>query len=249
VNKAEMAQMLYNLLGTQIDDVEAFVQEHGVNKDVVDIFADVSTNDWYYNAILVMVQLGLIPMDSPLFNPAGNVCKADLDLMLEKLKPYAALLEEVDQCKVMTRAQVVMLLADFGKEKLGLECPADATQTFADLPPEHEAFEAVECFTAYGILEGDVNGGFNPDDGVNRAEFAKLLYATLELKTADLKEFAEQNGINKDADAPEDTSSPDWYYYYVLTLVKLGIFDENKAFNPSDGICEEDAAEALAKAV
>lgn len=52
-------------------------------------------------------------------------------------------------------------------------------QSFADVPPDNPAFQAVEYLKAQGIITGYGDGTFRPGNAVNRAEAVKVIVAPL----------------------------------------------------------------------
>ena len=47
--------------------------------------------------------------------------------------------------------------------------------TFPDVDQSASYASSVDILTGLGIVEGDENGKFNPDNNVTRAEFAKMV--------------------------------------------------------------------------
>ena len=54
---------------------------------------------------------------------------------------------------------------------------AESPQSFSDVPPDHDAYEAVEFLKTQNIIGGYPDGTFKPDRTVNRAEAAKIIAA------------------------------------------------------------------------
>jgi len=53
---------------------------------------------------------------------------------------------------------------------------------FSDLPPDHPHAKAIATAYVYGLVQGNPDGTFRPDDPINRAEVAKLVALLLKLR-------------------------------------------------------------------
>ena len=76
--------------------------------------------------------------------------------------------------------------------------------SFSDLTNEHWAYEPIIEMANKGILAGYPDGTFLPNKSITRAEFAKILVLSL-----DLKDEANKNNFFDDVD------SSHWSYDYV----------------------------------
>ncbi|UKI36354.1 MAG: S-layer homology domain-containing protein [Clostridiales bacterium] len=56
---------------------------------------------------------------------------------------------------------------------------ADKKKVSPTCPKTHYAFEYIERLRGLGIVCGDENGKFNPDEKITRAEFVKLIVTAL----------------------------------------------------------------------
>ena len=89
-------------------------------------------------------------------------------------------------------------------------------QTFPDVPESHAYFEAVMGLAREGIVNGQADGGFHPDDPVLRAQMAKMICGTLALQ------------VSEDMTAPFHDLGPDsllslYPHQYVATAAAEGI--------------------------
>ena len=93
-------------------------------------------------------------------------------------------------------------------------------------------------YTAYkrNIVEGNPDGTFKPDNGINKAEFFKILF----------------NGLSVDVDpvvsgAPyTDVAESAWYAPYIAYAKELGILDPQlKQIHPSQGMTRGEVADAM----
>jgi hypothetical protein len=105
-------------------------------------------------------------------------------------------------------------------------------QTFADLPPAHPAYTAVEFLVTNGVIKGYDDGTFRPENPVNRAEALKLIL-TPHLTTEELLQAAQ-------SPSPfSDIVPPIWYHPYAVAAIARGIIDgppDKERFYGSHGV-------------
>ena len=82
---------------------------------------------------------------------------------------------------------------------------------YSDLNGVEWAVEFIEFLTERGIIAGDGNGLFRPNDSVTRAEFIKMITVAFGISQVD-----EESTF-------EDVNAGDWYAPYVAAGVKFGI--------------------------
>lgn len=103
---------------------------------------------------------------------------------------------------------------------------------FSDLSEAQWARDAIESLANDGIVGGDGDGKFRPNDAVSRAEFVKMAVLVLGL-TGDSKKcgFA-------------DVSESDWYCGFAAAASDAGIItgDEKNMFRGGDNISRQDMA-------
>lgn len=85
------------------------------------------------------------------------------------------------------------------------------THLYSDLDSVEWAAEFIELLTERGIVAGDGNGLFRPNDSVTRAEFIKMITSAFGIPQLD-----EESSF-------DDVNSGDWYAPYVAAGVKSGI--------------------------
>ena len=80
-----------------------------------------------------------------------------------------------------------------------------------------------------GIVEGDPSGNFRPDDKLNRAEAATLIYRSIDYS-------AEPDALEEDPF--DDVDKDQWYAGYVAELLELELISGNPdgTFRPSEPI-------------
>lgn len=89
------------------------------------------------------------------------------------------ILPDLDVHGPATRAEVVAILLNV----LDLPVAPKAETDFTDIPANHPYAKAIATAYIYGLVQGNPDGTFRPDDPINRAEVAKLVGLLLELRS------------------------------------------------------------------
>ncbi|WP_431026888.1 S-layer homology domain-containing protein [Lysinibacillus sp. LZ02] len=114
----------------------------------------------------------------------------------------------------ITRQHVAVILA----RVLQLE-PKRNPVAFNDVPTSHPYYESIMLVQQAGLVDG-VNGNFNPNVQITRAQMAKLLALALNLPLTGAEGF-------------NDVSSTHWAFEYIAALKAHGIaFGSKGDFNP-----------------
>lgn len=109
---------------------------------------------------------------------------------------------------------------------------SSVAKVFSDIE-NHWSKAVVEELSKKKIISGYEDGSFRPDNKVTRAEFAKLVVSTLELKEGNTCDF-------------EDVSNDDWFFDSVCIATENGLISGyNGMFNPNTYISRQDAAVIL----
>lgn len=128
--------------------------------------------------------------------------------------------------KVVTRAEMAKLLV----VALGLEAGAsllEGTSSFDDVPTTHWATGYIAVAVQYGLIKGDGDGNFRPDDTVNYAEVA-----TMALRALGYDRVVDKNG--------------QWPTNYLNKANELKIFDDIvESFVGTDGATRGTVAQML----
>ncbi len=106
---------------------------------------------------------------------------------------------------------------------------------FKDVPNNHWAFSVINKMSSDGILSGYPDGSFKPDKSITRAEFAKIIVASLNLKSRANIHFA---------DATDDF----WAKEYIDTVggyMNYYYSDGGVYFHPYDEAVREDVTMAI----
>ncbi len=100
--------------------------------------------------------------------------------------------------------------------------PVRESKSFTDIPATHPYFEAIQKAYRAGIIDGDQNNNFNPNEAITRAQTAKMLALAFNLK-AD-KQLSLQ-----------DVPPTHWSNEYIQRLAGNGIttITENSLFQPN----------------
>lgn len=107
---------------------------------------------------------------------------------------------------------------------------------FPDVPDSHLQREAIEALVGKGVIGGNPDGTFHPDETVNRAAMLKMLY-----KAA---------GLDATSHAPGcfiDVARGSWYESYVCNAFAKGFVQGylDKSFKPNQGVSRVEAAKLL----
>ena len=163
-------------------------------------FTDVSTSDWYYDELLEAKSLGLIEgLGDNKYNPTGNVTLAEVITMAVRIKnrlgganteitvspvgkwynSYITFAVNSGLIKMndfddfernATRAEVAYIFANV----LG-DTDTSKNTIIPDVNEDTKFCNEIHKLYALGILKGDTNGNFRPDDSITRAEAAAIL--------------------------------------------------------------------------
>lgn len=111
---------------------------------------------------------------------------------------------------------------------------------FKDIPedPKHHYYTSVKWMYENEVVEGYSDNTFKSDQEVNRAEFLKMLYATLDIPVDDVK------SVNPFTDVPAD----EWYTDYVRKAYLDGVIDgySDRTFRPAQTINFAEASKIIA---
>lgn len=123
-----------------------------------------------------------------------------------------------------------------GEEKT--ETGASTLSIFSDIPTNYKNVTAISFLKDAGILSGNADGTFRPNDGINRAEFAKVMLLAIhkEPKSA-------RGGVFSDVPKNE------WFAPYVETAAELGIIEgyPDGSFRPANNINRAELFTMLAR--
>lgn len=103
---------------------------------------------------------------------------------------------------------------------------------FADMEQAKWAIEPVEALYKMGIINGTDNDSFEPNRGINRAEFVKILVCMAEIP------------LDTSENIFTDVAEESWYYRYASAAFKAGVVmgDDEGRFNGNKIITREEMA-------
>ena len=188
-------------------------------------FSDVTEANWHYEFVMKMVEAGAVKgYEDGTFKPGNTVTwgEALKMVMAEKYGEQAPveggtwasgyiakaveekLIDaEVEQNKNITRLEVCQLLA----KTLGVAA-SEAESTFPDTTDGY-----VVALAELGVINGDAEGNFNPDNELTRAELCKIL--------ASVPEAAEPTEPAEPSEPAEDAA-------YVETEITIDVPEQDK---------------------
>lgn len=108
--------------------------------------------------------------------------------------------------------------------------PVAPKYTYSDVTPSHWAYNAIEDLTKRGIIDGNDDGTFGPNEHITREAFVKMLVTAMDVE------------INWYEIPFDDMSDKAWYYNYVATAVNAGVVNgiEDKFFGVGYNITRQD---------
>ncbi len=106
-------------------------------------------------------------------------------------------------------------------------------EVFSDVSSVHNNYDAIEYIQSKSIVEGYSDGTFKPDIFINRAEFTKIIVASIEENPTGSFCFPDVEG--------------DWYAKYVCEAKELGIIEgyPDGKFYPAQNISFVEAAKII----
>jgi 3D (Asp-Asp-Asp) domain-containing protein len=130
-------------------------------------------------------------------------------------------------------AWIGLLLVAFALPVAAADSVPTAPQAgaFADLPPDHWAYPAVETLLKAGVISADSSGRFRPNDPVRRSELFKMVLAArhIDVGTACAELFV-------------DVPCSAWYAGPAETAYRMGIAEGKGAdrFAPDDSVTRQE---------
>lgn len=117
---------------------------------------------------------------------------------------------------------------------------AFATSSFADVDENATYAEAAEYLSENGIMEGDTNGNFNPNNYVTRAQMAAIICRML-------GETAVSGGSTDFSDVPASY----WASGYIVKATELGVITgyQDGTFKPGNTVTYEQAVAMIVRAM
>ncbi len=98
---------------------------------------------------------------------------------------------------------------------LALFMPITLGASFSDVPETHENYAAIESLKNLGIVNGNPDGTFRPEDSVNRAAALKMILLSAKIEINEEEEL-------KETGFP-DVNTSDWFARYTKKAKEIGI--------------------------
>ena len=114
-------------------------------------------------ALTVSMCAFCIPATAEETLPAPVVTDEDIELSI-KLETLGVVTNKIDIKGYATRGEMARIAADY------VSIPDSNVQSFSDVPAEHPYYGAIGALYQMGVVTGDENGNFNPDNYVTYDE-------------------------------------------------------------------------------
>lgn len=104
--------------------------------------------------------------------------------------------------------------------------------------PKHHYYTSIKWMYDNDVVEGYSDGTFKSDQSVNRAEFLKMLYSTLDVSVVEVKQVSPFT----------DVADDEWYTDYVRKAYLDGVVDgySDRTFRPAQTINFAEASKIVA---
>ncbi len=184
----------------------------------------------------------------PIFASANDTYKSQVASYIKSkgIKSYSGFVTEFKTAagiyKPVTPSPVTTTSPSGGKNfSASIGAIENTTQTttpqsiYNDIALDHWAYESVLRLTQRGVIAGDGNKNYRPDDYVTRAEFLKMILVAMELHdTKAISTF-------------KDVFESDWFYSYAASaqVNEIALGDLNGNFNPNTNISRQDAVKIM----
>lgn len=122
----------------------------------------------------------------------------------------------------------------------GAPAPTVVTGVFADLAPDHWAYQAILQLHQAGVVSGDASGRFRAEDPVTRAEVVKMILGARQLDAG-----------TECAAMFRDVACDQWFAPYVETAYRMAIVEGTgeDAFTPEGYVRRQDLITMLVRAM
>ena len=189
-------------------------------------FSDVKESEWYYKDVKTAYFSGIINgASSSTFEP---------DIPITRAEAAAIVLRVLQKTQDSIDAYALSQAQDGGYAMTANIMPTDR-MTCPDIDETAWYYDEVTRLLATGIMTGDLEGTFRPDDYITRAEVAVISVRLHEYiaKALDVKTVKSNPDITL-----IDVNKGDWFCDAVYTAVAYGLImgDTEGTFRPNDNI-------------
>ncbi|KIL44664.1 hypothetical protein KP77_28850 [Jeotgalibacillus alimentarius] len=150
-----------------------------------------------------------VSVDSDAYGPIESVFFKRVMTGYDQANADGSVSYEMRPYQEITRAQAAKMISN----GIGNIQATQNVSDFPDIDEWHWAHDYVTLLENDGVVSGDADGNFNPEDRLNRAQIAKMLVEGFDLP---FDENDTDTGFN-------DVSSNSWEAPYVKALVDAGI--------------------------
>jgi hypothetical protein len=145
----------------------------------------------------------------------------------------------------ITRAQMAAMLA----RNLGVTYSGNGVPSFVDTPKSYWAFIEIELVKQAGMMTGSVNGTFQPQATITRAQMATIAYRWVQKECqadASAYPFCEKV-LTKESVSFKDISDKHWANEAVAVMASTGIMEgyEDNTFHPNEKLTRAQAVKVL----
>ena len=200
-------------------------------------FSDVKENEWHYKDVKTAYFSGVINgTSSSAFEP---------DIPITRAEAAAIVLRVLQKTQDSIDAYALSKAQDGGYSMTGNIMPKDRV-TCSDIDESAWYYDEVTRLLATGIMTGDFEGTFRPDDYITRAEVAVIALRLHEY-------IAKALGVNVKPSESDikltDVDADDWFYEAVYAAVKYGLIigDTEGTFRPLDNITRAEFASIIVR--
>lgn len=207
--------------------------------DITMPFTDVVSDVWYYDYIKSVYLSGLVQgVTATEFKPEDNIIRGDLAIIVDR-----ALNKLKYSLNTFIKSQNQL---EKGYKEINFEDSIDGFG-FKDVDSKAYYAEAVNRVFANGIITGDENNLFNPENDITRAEMSAILVRMYLLILSKISENIHSINVGEDSinmNKIKDVGKDDWFYGYVEEAYKLGLMNgvSEDTFAPMDKLTRAESA-------
>lgn len=205
-------------------------------------FTDVSKDDWFYDNVKASYFCGLIKgVTETEFRPNYNIIRGDVAVIISRL---------IDKITYSVNT-FVKSQNQLGKNYslISFEDKIDGI-SFKDVDPSSYYYDAINRVFANGIIMGDQNSNFNPQNDITRAEMAAIVVRmAINVYTKICENIHKIDMETQDVDMSKlkDVSEDDWFYGYVEKAYEMGLMNgmSEDSFAPNNNLTRAEASTVL----
>lgn len=205
-------------------------------------FTDVTVDDWFYDNVKSSYFCSLIKgVSDTEFKPNDNIIRGDVAVIISRLMDK--ILYSVNTF-VTSQNQL-----DKNYSLISFEDKIDEI-SFKDVDPSSYYYDAINKVFANGIIMGDQDGNFNPQNDITRAEMSAIVVRmAINVYTKICENIHKVDIETQDVDMSKikDVSEDDWFYGYVKKAYEMGFMNgmSEDSFAPNSNLTRAEASTVL----